>query len=420
MRTLNSRRANWAAAVFMLAALLASLVLLLRPTGGAGASTLSDISVSIRYGCATAHQQSFVEVQLTRGFLALPGTPPRVVQVGLATNFADDDLYPQGGPSLVSLQPGTTLVRLAGPVTPAQHVFLRDYGRLTYHNYPLPDSCQDVTPTWFGLADPDVYGNHQVTCAANSASLSLTLKNNNDAAVDYTVLLVRKDGELAGIQNQGIPVSLAAQAKQPVTVTQPPTTATIYQYQVRVIAPDGQVTDVADVTMHCDSSQPGPHPTVTPTPVRPSHTPSKTPSSTPSASHGPTGHPTHSRPHPSVTPTRSSTPSQPRPSSSAGTPGVPSNGGTGNGGGAGGGTPSQASHSSASAGPVLGDASSTSQPQQPQPLPAPSKKAIVEASRVDTVFVNPGFTGAAVLVLLGFAGAMAALLAANNASARRR
>ena len=74
---------------------------------------------------------------------------------------------------------------------------------------------------------------------------------------------------------------------------------------------------------------------------------------------------------------------------------------------------------SSASGPVLGDASSTSQPP-PQPLPTPSKKAIVEASRVSTVFVNPGFTGAAALVLLCFAGAMAALLAANHASARRR
>jgi hypothetical protein len=71
---------------------------------------------------------------------------------------------------------------------------------------------------------------------------------------------------------------------------------------------------------------------------------------------------------------------------------------------------------------VLGGASSTSQPpqQQPQPQPSSPGQAIVEASRVRTVFINPGFTGAAVLVLLGFAGAMAALLAANNASARRR
>ena len=417
MRTLNSRYANPAAAVLMLAALLASLALLVRPAGGAGAATiLSDVSVSLRYGCGIANQDNFVEVTLAPGPQALDGGSPLMVQVGLAVNPADDDLYPEGGPSLVSLQSGITVVRLAGPVTGHQHVFLRDYGRTAHRNFELPASCENIQPTSFGLADPDVYGNHQVTCSANSASINLTLKNNNDTVVGYTVLLVRKDGQLSGLQNQGIPVLLAAQSRQPVTVTQPPTNATIYQYQVRVIAPDGQVTDVADVTMHCDSGQPGPHPSVTPTPVRPSHTPSGKPSSTPSHSHSPGNTPSHSRPRPSVTPSHSSPPSHSYPPSTG--PSAPAGGGTGGAGG----VPGPVSHSTAG-GPVLGDASSTSQPQQPsspQPLPSPSKKAIVEASRVSTVFVNPGFTGAAALVLLCFAGAMAALLAANHASARRR
>lgn len=413
MRTLNSRYANPAAAVLMLAALLASLALLVRPAGGAGAATtLSDVSVSLRYGCGTGNQDNFVEVTLTPGPQVLDGGNPLMVQVGLAVNPADDDLYPEGGPSLLSLQSGITVVRLAGPVTSHQHVFLRDYGRTAHRNFDLPASCEDLRPTSFGLADPDVYGNHQVTCSANSASMNLTLKNNNGTAVGYTVLLVRKDGQLSGLQNQGIPVLLAAQSKQPVTLTQPPTNATIYQYQVRVIAPDGQVTDVADVTMHCDSGQPGPHPSITPTPVRPSRTPSSKPSSTPTHSHSSSSTPTHSRPRPSATPSHSSAPSHTYPPSSG--PSASVGGGAGN-------VPGPVGHSTAS-GPVLGDASSTSQPQpsSPQPLPTPSKKAIVEASRVSTVFVNPGFTGAAALVLLCFAGAMAALLAANHASARRR
>ncbi|HEU5270067.1 MAG TPA: hypothetical protein VFU36_09090 [Jatrophihabitans sp.] len=399
----------------MLAALLASLALLIRPAGGAGAATtLSDVSVSVRYGCGAGTQDNFVEVTLTPGAQVLDAANPQLVQVGLAVNPADDDLYPEGGPSLVSLQSGITVVRLAGPVTSHQHVFLRDYERTAHRNFDLPASCENIQPTWFGLADPDVYGNHQVTCSANSASMNLTLKNNNDTAVGYTVLLVRKDGQLSGVQNQGIAVVLAGQSKQSVTVTQPPTNATIYQYQVRVIAPDGQVTDVADVTMHCDSGQPGPHPSVTPTPVRPSHSPSNKPSSTPSSSHSPTSTPSHSRPRPSVTPSHSSAPSHTYPPS--GGSGGPTGGSTGGAGG----VPGPVSQTSAS-GPVLGDASSTSQPASaPQPLPTPSKKAIVEASRVSTVFVNPGFTGAAGLVLLCFAGAMAALLAANHASARRR
>jgi hypothetical protein len=406
VRTLNVQRANWAAAVLMLAALLASLALLVRPAGGAGASTtLSDISVSVRYGCATSQQDQFVEVTLTPAAESLAPADPQVVQVGLASNPSDQDLYPEGGPTLVSLRSGAALVRLAGPVTDHEHVFVRDYGRNMHRNFDLPNACEEgLKPTWFGLADPDIYGNHQVTCSANTASMNLTLKNNNDRPVDYTVLLVRKDGQLAGMQDQGIPVSLTAQAKQPVTVAQPPTSATIYQYQVRVIAPDGGVTDVADVTMHCDSSQPGPHPSVTPTPVRPSRTPSGHPSKTPSASHTP--NPTHSRPQPSVIPTHSSAPGQPQSTGSASGP-------------TGGGSVPSASHSSVPAGPVLGGASSTSQPP-PQPQPSSPGQAIVEASRVRTVFINPGFTGAVVLVLLGFAGAMAGLLAANNASARRR
>jgi hypothetical protein len=397
----------------MLVALLASVALLARPAGNAGAATtLSDVSVSLRYGCGNNQPNGdFVEVTLTPGAQVLSGADPQIVQVGLAKNTADNDLYPDGGPTLVSLKSGATLVRLAGPVTGHEHVFLRDYGHTAYRNFDLPATCQDVTPTPFNLQDPEIYGNHQVTCAASSASMNLTLKNDNDTAVDYTVLLVRKDGQLSGAQDQGIPVSLAGQTRQPVTVTQPPTKAKIYQYQVRVIAPDGQVTDVADVTMRCDSQQPGPHPTVTPTPVRPSPSPSSRPtgsssaSHSPSASHTPTA--THSRPRPSVTPTHTSAPAQP-PSSTGDGGSAPAGGGAG------------PVTSSSAAGPVLGDADSTSQPQPPRPLPTPSKKAIVEASRVSTVFVNPGFTGAIVLVLLGFAGAMGALLAANQASARKR
>jgi hypothetical protein len=71
---------------------------------------------------------------------------------------------------------------------------------------------------------------------------------------------------------------------------------------------------------------------------------------------------------------------------------------------------------------VLGDADSTSQPQRPTVVPTPttSNKTIVEAGRVDTAFVNPGFTDAVLLVLLGFAGSTGVLLLANQASNRRR
>ncbi|MFL6163136.1 MAG: hypothetical protein ACJ74U_13005 [Jatrophihabitantaceae bacterium] len=397
------------AAVLMLAALLASVALLARPAGNAGASTsLSNLAVDISYGCQHGHQSDgFVEVKLSSTGQLRDQTDPRIYQVGLATSPTNDDLYPDGGPTLVSLKSSAVLVRLTGPVAAGQHVFVRDYGRNVYQNFALPASCQDIAKTEFGLIDPDIYGNHQVTCAANSASMNLILVNNNDAAVDYTVLLVRKDGTLSGAQNQGIPVSLAARAKQQITITQPASTTTIYKYQVRVIAPDGQVTDVADVTMHCDSQQPGPHPSITPTPVRPSHSPSSSPSKTPSASHSPTHRPTHSSSQAAVTPSHST--GQPRPSS------IPTSGPANGGGGA----PGPATSSSAS-GPVLGDADTTSQPQRPLPQPTPSKKTIVEAGRVSTVYVKPGFTGGAVLVLLGFAGAMGGLLAANRASSRRR
>jgi len=405
VHTVISRRANWVAAALMLAALLASLALLARPAGNAGAATsVSDVGVDVRYGCGDGHPgNAFVEVKLTPGKHSLAGGDSKIVQVGLASNPTDDDRYPDGGPTLVSLSSGAVLVRLTGPVTQGQHVFVRDYGQAGYRNIGLPASCEQITQTNFALADPDIYGNHQVTCAADAASMNLTLKNNNDSSVDYTVLLVRKDGELAGSQSQGIPVALAAQAQQPVTITQPPTTAKIFKYQVRVISPDGQVTDVADVTMHCDSQPPGP--TITPTPVRPSHSPSHRPSSTPTASHSTTSA-THSRPHPSVTPTHSST--QPQPGGVVGS----QPGGAGS-----------VVTSSSAAGPVLGDADSTSQPQRRPtvvPTPTTSSKTIVEAAQVPTVFVNPGFTGAVVLVLLGFAGATGVLLLANQASTRRR
>jgi hypothetical protein len=400
------------AAALMLTALLASLALLARPAGNAGASTaLSDVAVDVRYGCGNGQPgDDFVEVKLTPGAQALEGSDPTIVQIGLASNPANDDRYPDGGPSLVSLKSGAVLLRLAGPVTEGQHVFVRDYGQSAYRNIGLPASCERIDRTDFGLADPEIYGNHQVTCAANTASMNLTLKNDNDSPVDYTVLLVRKDGHLAGSQSQGIPVSLAALAKQPITVTQPPTSAKIFKYQVRVIAPDGQVTDVADVTMHCDSQQPGP--SITPTPVRPSHSPSSKPSGSPSASHS-TSSATHSRPQPSVTPSHSSTPAQSRPSGGGGSS-LPAGGS-----GAGGGAPVT---SSSAGGPVLGDADSTSQPQRPTVVPTPttSNKTIVEAGRVDTAFVNPGFTDAVLLVLLGFAGSTGVLLLANQASNRRR
>ena len=48
-----------------------------RPVGGAGASTaLSDISVSIRYGCATSQQDEFVEVTLSAAAETLATTGP--------------------------------------------------------------------------------------------------------------------------------------------------------------------------------------------------------------------------------------------------------------------------------------------------------------------------------------------------------
>lgn len=408
MRTSYVWRANWAAGAFLLA--LSACLLLIRSAGPAAATDLAGVSVGIRYGCDDGAANPFVEVQLGQ---STDSIAPRWLQVGLAVRGADDDLYPEGGPSLVALRGSSTLVRLAGPVTAGEHLFIRPYGGSEVRNLPLPAACSHIAPTPFGLQDPDIYGRHQVTCVGDSASIQITVKNNNDSPVDYTVLLVRKGGTLAGAQSQGIPVALSAQAKQVITVTQPSTHSRVYQYQVRVIAPDGQVTDVADTTLHCDSGQPPTRPSIIPTPVRP--TPTATPSVGPT--HSPTVSPTPSPTRPSASPSRqSASPTSPPASPGNGGPGASS--GPASGAGAGG-----------EQGPVLGAASSTSQPPVSARVPirpptatlssSPSK-VVVEATRLHTVFVNPGVAGAAVLVLLGFAGALGALLAANRASSRRR
>jgi len=405
----------------MVVTLVASLVLLTHLAGPANAATAApDVSVSLRYGCG--HDEgSFVEALLTPGAGILDGSEPGVVQVGLASSQTDDDLYPDGGPTLVSLTEGRALVRLAGPVTAGQHVFVRAYGSTTYANYALPASCREVPATDFGLADPDVYGSRQVNCVGTTASLKLTVANNNAKTVGYTVLLVRRDGRLSGTQPQGLPVPLAGEAKQEVTLVQPGTKISS-RYQVRVIAPDGLSVDVAEITMHCDTTQPGPpHPTVTPS-VLPPSSPSSQPSSVPSSSHRPP--PTHTPGHPSPRPSASA------PASSSSHVSVGSGHPSGNppaGGGVGavtsgsaGGTAGGGTGSSVGA-PVLGGAATTARPRVLEPSPSPtSSKRIIEAQRFSTIFVPPGFAGAALLVLLGFAGAMGALLAANRASSSRR
>ncbi|MDQ1720537.1 MAG: hypothetical protein QOI26_271, partial [Pseudonocardiales bacterium] len=106
----------------MLAALLltglgASLALLAQPSS-ASALDSYEIRASLRYGCAQDGEDSFVEVGLSAVERDNFAGHELVLQVGLAGPESVDSsgVFPEGGPSLVTLGDKPTKVRLAGPV----------------------------------------------------------------------------------------------------------------------------------------------------------------------------------------------------------------------------------------------------------------------------------------------------------------
>lgn len=434
MRVAIKGRPERTAAALLLIALVATLSLLAHPSGKASATaTPVDLGATLRYGCATATSDAFVEVSLLPGAHTIDPASPQIVQVGLADSTPANGslVFPSGGPNLVSLDSGPITVRLAGPPAAGDHVFLRQVGRTDLITLPLPASCRHLEMTDFGLSDPDVVVSRP-GCAGSQASLKVTVTNPNEIGdqlqqlgvevLDYTVLLVRSDGLLAGSEPAGQLVSFDRPGSRSVTVNQ--VAALPASYQVRVISPDGVVDTVGNKRLSCDSvGHPGPSNSVTATPVRP--TPSNTPTVSATApSTAPTSgsHASSSRPVTSSTATHSAPVSHPvRPSASP-TPSTNPSGSSGSSGSSGG---------FVSSGPVLGTADSTSHAALPKPV-KPSVKPTAQASkpkqtiaeaptRLMSAFRLDGlFSGPAMLIVLIFAVAMAGLLGNSVINARRR
>jgi hypothetical protein len=386
-------------AAILLTALVVSLSLLAHPSGKASATASPiDVSATLRYGCATATSDAFVEVNLLPGNHTVDPANPQVAQVGLADSASVAQVFPSGGPNLVSLDSGPITVRLAGPPAAGDHVFIRQVDRTDAITLPLPATCSHLEMTDFGLSDPDVVVSHP-GCSGSQASLKVTVTNPNEIGsqlqqlgvdqLDYTVLLVRSDGLLSGAEPAGQLVSFAQPGSRSVMVSQVATLAA--SYQVRVISPDGVVDTVGNKRLSCDSAgHPGPSSSVTATPIRPST------SNTPTAS-SPVKH--------SAPASNSALPSaSPSPGSSDGF---------------------------ANPNPVLGAADSTSQVALPKPTkpsakpsvhPSKPKQAIADAPiRLMSAFRLSGlFSVQALLIVLIFAAAMAALIGNSVINTRRR
>jgi hypothetical protein len=429
-------------AASLLTALGACLALLAQPSA---ASTLEsyDIHASVRYGCAQHGEDSFVEVGLKATGRDRPADGELVLQVGLAGPEPTDStaVFPEGGPSLVTLGENPIKVRLAGPAHDGDHVFIRqvDQPESEVITLPLQKTCHRIKPTNFGLDEPGVHVEAKSCASGSQARLQVTLDNPNEVdkqlqkigieQIDYTVLLVRQDGLLAGPEPEGTLMSFDEPSTSVVmlrhVVTKPA------RYEVRVIALDGTVVTSRSIRLNCAStgnpgpsstSRPTPSVSVTPTSSPPSSTPPPTvtqqptssapTSSAPATSAPPTSAPATSAPATSAPvssappaasspaggipgPTASSSPSRsPRPSSSAVQPPAA--------------RPSSSPPSS----------SAVAVPSSSSPSPEPSVTRLVEA-RANYSGV-PVFQRDAALVVLVFSAALAALVGATLVTARRR
>jgi hypothetical protein len=422
----------------------ACLALLAQPSSASPLDSY-DIHANVRYGCAQHGEDSFVEVRLNA--VERDGRAERelVLQVGLAGPDSTDStaVFPEGGPSLVTLGENPMKVRLAGPVHDGDHVFIRQVDRSEVMTLPLPATCHRVKPTNFGLAEPAVQVTAKSCTSGSQANLQVTLDNPNEVdrqlekigieQIDYTVLLVRQDGLLAGTDPEGTLISFDEPSASVVMLRQVvPKPA---RYQVRVIALDGTVVTSDSIRLSCASTgNPGPSSTSRPAPsvpVTPSAS-STPPTSTPAQTSTPTvtspatssSAPTSSAPTSSA-PTSSAPPvtSQPPPpvtSSPAG--GVPG--------------PTAGSSQSRSSGPAPRPSSSAAQPSNATPsstppsssAPAGAAPSSPPPSPERTILVEPraDYSGLPVfqkdvaLVVLVFSAALAALVGTTVVSARRR
>jgi hypothetical protein len=447
-------------AALLLTVLAATLALLAQPSS---ASTLDsyDIRATVRYGCATDSDEdlddNFVEVTL-RAEKWKHEDRELVLQVGLAgPESTDSQVFPEGGPSLVTLHDDSpTKVRLAGPVHDGDHVFLRQLDQpASVFILPLKATCHRIKPTNFGLDEPKVRVATRDCSPGAQANLKVTLDNPNDVdhqlrkigieQIDYTVLLVRHDGVLAGSDPVGTLVSFDEPSASVLTLSQvvpKPTT-----YQVRVIGLDGSVVRSDDIRLSCASTgRPGSSTPARPTPSVPTSPPrSGSPSTSrpapstsrpaPSTSQPAPSSPKPSGSHPKPTgashrpPTRSSAASTPAPGRTASavpTSSAPVRVVTS--------APAQRSSapgaSSSKAGPVAAPSQTPSSPagsdsaapatSGPAPTPSPTSSVIQLVEPRSGYRGVPVFQKDIALVLLVFCAGMAGLVGSSVVAARRR
>lgn len=418
------RRPERIAGALLVTALLGALSLLTHPSGGASAAspTGSDLSTSIRYGCASATDSSFVEVTLKPGPRISDSEQPFVVQVGLAGKAAGPELttFTDAGPSLISLGTGATVVRLAGTVHDGDQVFIRQQGHSEVLKYlSLPTRCQQVAGIDYGLQQPDVFG-VSVACTGSAAVLDVSLTNHNQVAdnpklqqagmteLDYTLLLVNSKGLLSGDPQSGKLVSFTGEATKAVKMKR--LFARTDDYRIRMIGPDGSVLTVGSRHISCNGTDPHPTRTLSPTPIPTATAHSTVPRST---------HPSHSRVNPTPTAPASH---QNVKSSTAVVAHHPSSGGAAG----------QSSPAAQNDQPLdeqaLGDAAVTRQPvarapapNRPSVDPVQSRSIVADPPHLISAFRLTGlFSGAALLIVLVFGVAMAGLIGNSVRSARRR
>jgi hypothetical protein len=418
------QRPDRLAAAFLLAALVATLSLLAHPSGRASATVSApslDVTATVRYGCAVGTDPGFVEVTLTHR-TSQPGVSDQpVVQVGLvgpghANNTGNtDNVVTDNAPTQVTLTSDRATVRLAGTPRPGDHVMLNRMDQpASYAPVAVPNSCQRVARTDFGLITPDVVVS-QSACQGTRASLKVSVTNPNPMdprlhdlgidQLDYAVLLVRgSNKQLAGEPSAGQLVSFVANGKQTQQAKIVQTASSPDSYEVQVVGPDGVVEVPGDRRLSCNAVDPHPSPSITLTPV---------PSS---PSHGkPSPRPTHSKPGPSTPAPASTTASsrQPVPSSSSAPVLVPGSPVAGQPGSTSQSTPAKRSSSATHRPPPQ-----TSVPVTPIPS---TSQTIAESPRlVSALGLGSGIQRSALLVIAVFAVSMAGLVANTVRNASRR
>jgi hypothetical protein len=322
-KAVRIRRPDRVIAASLLTALGACLALLAQPSAASSLDSY-DLRASVRYGCAQdSGDDNFVEVTLRAE--DWDGDDRDVLlQVGLAGPESPDSagVFLEGGPSLVTLGEKAEKVRLAGPVHDGDHVFLRQVDSPEIINLPLQPTCHRIKPTNFGLAEPAVQVTTKSCTSGSQANLRVSLDNPNDVdqqlqkigidQIDYTVLLVRQDGKLAGTDPVGTLMSFDEPSSSAITVSQ--VVDKPARYEIRVIALDGAVVTSDSLRLSCagspvPSSTSRPSPSVSVTLPPSSSLPPSTPAPTPTA--------TATQPPTSPAPSSSSAPSSSAASSSA-------------------------------------------------------------------------------------------------------